>query len=115
MISSLQPSRPKFPSAQPVRSSQGQQQVRHLQNESGPSSGTAPTQQVHRPGSQIEAMPPTAYDPATRHPVFFTNGLQKPPFPVSTAGSTDRPVALGYVWDTGRLAGQAPREGQTKL
>jgi len=44
-------------------------------------------------------LPPAAqpqYDPATRHPVFFTKTLQKPPFGVG-AGHSVSPVAMGYV------------------
>ena len=40
--------------------------------------------------------PPQQYDPATRHPVFFTQTLQKPPFGVG-AGNSVSPVAMGYV------------------
>jgi hypothetical protein len=52
----------------------------------GPQRGLLPT-----PTAQ-----PPQYDPATRHPVFFTNTLQKPPFGVR-AGSSVSPVAMGYV------------------
>jgi hypothetical protein len=40
--------------------------------------------------------PPQQYDSATRHPVFFTRTLQKPPFGVG-AGNSVSPVAMGYV------------------
>jgi hypothetical protein len=79
--------------------------------------------QPYQPRTQIEALPPGAplsfnfddfyslgphrglllppaarpqYDPATRHPVFFTKTLQKPPFGVG-AGHSVSPVAMGYV------------------
>ncbi len=39
---------------------------------------------------------PHQYDPAIRHPVFFTTTLQRPPFGVG-AGRAMSPVALGYV------------------
>jgi len=42
------------------------------------------------------AAQPPQYDPAIRHPVFFTNTLQKPPFGVE-AGHSVSPVAMGYI------------------
>jgi len=54
-----------------------------------------------RPWNQIEAMPsyyPSFYNPAIRHPVFFTNQLRKPPFPIPKIASSGwSPVAAGYV------------------
>lgn len=55
----------------------------------------------------MEAMPPhkahllpsqSFYDAATRHPVFFTNSLRKPPFPIPQIPSHGwSPVANGYI------------------
>jgi hypothetical protein len=82
-----------------------------------------------RPRTQIEALPPyhpltysqksiavarspmqvlptrmPAFDPAVRHPVFFTDRLRKPPAGVG-AGHYVSPVAMGYVSnDTSRRA-----------
>lgn len=61
----------------------------------------------------MEAMPPhpPLYNPALRHPVFFTESLRKPPFPLpfSSAHSFSfSPVAAGYVLEQRRLpAGRA--------
>lgn len=38
------------------------------------------------------------YDAATRHPVFFTSNLRKPPFPIPQMPSQGwNPVANGYI------------------
>ncbi|KAF1994432.1 hypothetical protein P154DRAFT_475986 [Amniculicola lignicola CBS 123094] len=77
-----------------------------------------------RPRSQIEAMPPFApaparaptqaqahafppphmlYNSATRHPVFFTETLRKPPFPIPRlAAQAWNPVASGYIFEGGK-------------
>jgi hypothetical protein len=54
------------------------------------------------------------YDSATRHPVFFTDALRKPPFPIPQMASQGwNPVASGYIME------QRKREGdigpKTKL
>ncbi|KAI9789717.1 MAG: hypothetical protein M1835_001481 [Candelina submexicana] len=69
--------------------------------------------------SQIEALPPSNdqpaslmpttlisgthlpnYNSAIRHPVFFTERLRKPPFPLpAQANRGSSPVVFGYVWD----------------
>lgn len=44
----------------------------------------------------------TPYDPSTRHPVFFTQSLRKPPFPIRDgSGGGFSPVAFGYVVERG--------------
>ena len=75
-----------------------------------------------KPKSQIEAMPPfgaasqnqairlrpvpmgppaALYDSAVRHPVFFTQQLIKPPFPIPQVPSQGfNPVANGYIMET---------------
>jgi hypothetical protein len=43
----------------------------------------------------------TLYDSAVRHPVFFTESLRKPPFPIPAMGSHGfSPVAMGYINET---------------
>jgi hypothetical protein len=77
-----------------------------------------------RPRSQIEAMPPfgppqtpatfftPVYDSAIRHPVFFTQNLKKPPFPIPQVASQGwNPVASGYVMEQRRVQ----VTGKTKL
>ncbi|KAK3712838.1 hypothetical protein LTR37_008929 [Vermiconidia calcicola] len=107
MFSTLQPSRPKThpaPSPDPLH----QQQIR----------GAHPEQQRTAPSNQIEAMPPhktpmmannlemqqnqsmPVYNPATTHPVFFTN-WRKPPFPMPTCNGFS-PAATGYVFGDSR-------------
>jgi len=43
---------------------------------------------------------PPFYDSATMHPVFFTEKVRRPPFPMPTAAGcgTMNPVAYGYVF-----------------
>ncbi|KAK0944143.1 hypothetical protein LTR29_004275 [Friedmanniomyces endolithicus] len=66
------------------------------------------------PASQVEAMPPNgtpraptagpnlaSYNPALMHPVFFTDGWRKPPFPLPVNAAFS-PVAAGYVFGNGR-------------
>lgn len=71
-----------------------------------------------KPRSQVEAMPPSRtspfrppqsfYDAATRHPVFFTNNLRKPPFPIPQTPSQGwNPVAIGYIQERERVTGGA--------
>jgi hypothetical protein len=72
----------------------------------------------------MEAVPPFAssplipprnlYDSAVRHPVFFTEQLRKPPFPIPTVATYGwNPVASGYIFEQRRAeANSIPR---TKL
>ncbi|KAJ4985832.1 hypothetical protein SVAN01_08630 [Stagonosporopsis vannaccii] len=110
MLPSLQPSRPKvrpsiLPQQHPLPNTSLQQR-RTTHNLPQP----PPHQHFnsHKPTSQIEAMPPrrtspplatqTFYDAATRHPVFFTSNLRKPPFPIPQMPAHGwSPVASGYV------------------
>ncbi|KAL7778638.1 hypothetical protein CFE70_008139 [Pyrenophora teres f. teres 0-1] len=86
---------------------------------------TNPPLNSARPRSQIEAMPPfgpaqtpatfftPVYDSAIRHPVFFTQNLKKPPFPIpQVAAHSWNPVASGYVAEQ-RRSGEVA--GKTKL
>ncbi|KAF3043113.1 hypothetical protein E8E11_008740 [Didymella keratinophila] len=126
MLPSLQPSRPKLPQhGQPTRPSHQQRRAAHEL----PQPSQPPQQQpafsqpkLQQPRSQIEAMPPTRappsipaqnlYDAATRHPVFFTHNLRKPPFPIPQLPSQGwNPVANGYIQERGAV-GTVPR---TKL
>ncbi|KAF2248818.1 hypothetical protein BU26DRAFT_483872 [Trematosphaeria pertusa] len=118
MLSALQPSRPK-PAQQTSRPAYAHQQTRATHetphhsvplsdapNLSKPMSNPNPP----KPRSQIEAMPPFSpaapmlptqrmvYDSAVRHPVFFTEQLRKPPFPIPQIASQGwSPVASGYI------------------
>lgn len=75
-----------------------------------------------RPRSQIEAVPPfpprqpsasAFYDSAVRHPVFFTQNLKKPPFPIPQIASQGwSPVANGYIMEQHRAMASEPK---TKL
>jgi hypothetical protein len=79
-------------------------------------------QSLVRPQSQIEAMPPfrptqapasSFYDSAIRHPVFFTQNLKKPPFPLPNIASQGwSPVASGYIMEQQRAMSVEPK---TKL
>lgn len=42
------------------------------------------------------------YNPAMMHPVFFTTGWRKPPFPMPS-NSAFSPAATGYVFGNGRV------------
>ena len=62
------------------------------------------------------------YDPAVRHPVFFTESLRKAPGLAGAGegvGGVWSPVAVGYVWamgpEAGAGAGSAGGEGGSKL
>ncbi|KAJ5065544.1 hypothetical protein J3E74DRAFT_414531 [Bipolaris maydis] len=123
MLPSLQPSRPKPPqqSSQPAYAQQ-RRATHSLQQiiSQPPSLPLNPP----KPHSQVEAMPPfgppqtpasfftPVYDSAVRHPVFFTQNLKKPPFPLPQVASQGcNPVASGYIMEQGRA--EAP--GRTKL
>ncbi|OSS44178.1 hypothetical protein B5807_11242 [Epicoccum nigrum] len=127
MIPSMQPSRPKLPSQpthiqQQRRTTHSPPQPQPAQQQQQPTHTHAPpgSSQGSKPKSQIEAMPPTrtppmslsapaksAYDAATRHPVFFTSSLRKLPFPMPQVGSAGwSPVASGYVLERERGRGQ---------
>ncbi|KAL5396616.1 hypothetical protein PMIN06_003989 [Paraphaeosphaeria minitans] len=114
MFPSLQPHRPQ-PPQHPARPSYAHQQTRvsHVNPPSAPpqTPGSAATAAPQlKPRSQIEAMPPFAsrplvpprsvYDSAVRHPVFFTEQLRKPPFPIPSAATHGwNPVASGYIFE----------------
>ncbi|KAF2739017.1 hypothetical protein EJ04DRAFT_458421 [Polyplosphaeria fusca] len=121
MLPALQPSRPKLqPSSQ---HSYQHQQKRAIQEQrlppSSPGSHQPPKPTVGtgnaKPRNQIEAMPPLVagpffplpprnlYDSAIRHPVFFTDQLRKPPFPIPEMPCQGwSPVASGYVLEQKR-------------
>ncbi|KAF2451444.1 hypothetical protein P171DRAFT_468009 [Karstenula rhodostoma CBS 690.94] len=118
MFPSLQPHRPQ-PPQQPARPSCAHQQIRAAHATPPPSApsqapGHTPTAAPQlKPRSQIEAMPPfsshplvpprSVYDSAVRHPVFFTEQLRKPPFPIPTAATHGwNPVASGYIFEQRR-------------
>ncbi|KAH6882716.1 hypothetical protein BKA58DRAFT_23655 [Alternaria rosae] len=128
MIHSLQPSRPK-PLQQSLAASYAHQQRRaghapsQSPQQSTPKHSDSPLDPP-KPRSQIEAMPPfgppqtpatfftPVYDSAIRHPVFFTQNLKKPPFPIPQVASQGcSPVASGYVMEQRR----AEVTGKTKL
>ncbi|RMZ72643.1 hypothetical protein GMOD_00007655 [Pyrenophora seminiperda CCB06] len=126
MFPSLQPSRPKPPqhsSHHPPTQQQQQRRV-HVSQQSQPLS-TPLLSPATKPQSQIEAMPPfgptqtpatfftPVYDSAIRHPVFFTQHLKKPPFPIPQAAAQSwNPVASGYVAEQRR---NGEIVGKTKL
>ncbi|RMZ17066.1 hypothetical protein D0860_00720 [Hortaea werneckii] len=113
MLSTQQPKRPTLQSQQ-----QQQQHTNPLfQQQTRPStvlpSKTTPPSDSS-PKSQIEAMPPNKtqspsptipqqamplYNPAVVHPVFFSDGWHKPPFPLPfNAGWS--PAAAGYAFNS---------------
>lgn len=52
------------------------------------------------------------YDSAIRHPVFFTQTLKKPPFPIPQVASQGwSPVASGYIAEQKKIEAN----GRTKL
>lgn len=58
---------------------------------------------------------PQVFDPAKRHPVFFTERLKKPPSGVA-AGGWCSPVAAGYVANgDGSGNGNGKADGRVKL
>ncbi|KAF2265849.1 hypothetical protein CC78DRAFT_514837 [Lojkania enalia] len=135
MLPALQPSRPKLqtdqrPSRPPKQQSRStvtsapdpqslpsSSTATHLQTAAQPSRPPSAAS-FFKPRSQIEAMPPLAmlpprnlYDSAVRHPVFFTEQLRKPPFPMPDMGSQGwSPVANGYIMEKKKAGGP-----QTKL
>ena len=81
-----------------------QQQIRH------PHTEQSTVDLVTAPRNQLEAMPPSkaplkpvgppipmVYNPATTHPVFFTNNFHRPPFPLPMDAGLS-PAATGYVF-----------------
>ncbi|CAO2654891.1 Nn.00g116240.m01.CDS01 [Neocucurbitaria sp. VM-36] len=128
MLPGLQPSRPK-PPQQPALPTYAHEQRRIVHEASRPASTANPqppntTISLSRPRSQVEAMPPFGpaqtpatfftplYDSAIRHPVFFTQNLKKPPFPIPQNTSQGwNPVASGYIMEQKR----AEATGRTKL
>ncbi|KAH7394954.1 hypothetical protein DE146DRAFT_66367 [Phaeosphaeria sp. MPI-PUGE-AT-0046c] len=123
MLPSLQPSRPK-PPQQPAPPMYGQQQRRavHEATHQNQPRVTLANTSAGAPRNQIEAMPPFPpaqappqffYDSAIRHPVFFTQNLKKPPFPIPQIASQGwSPVANGYVMEQQRTLNKDPK---TKL
>ncbi|KAH8728744.1 hypothetical protein GQ44DRAFT_646557 [Phaeosphaeriaceae sp. PMI808] len=130
MFPGSQPTRPKPPqqSALPTYAHQQRREAHEASLRPQPTSAQAiaPSTNTARPQSQIEAMPPfrttqnfatyqppTFYDSATRHPVFFTQNLRKPPFPIPQIASQGwSPVASGYIMEQRKALGVDPR---TKL
>ncbi|KAF1838065.1 hypothetical protein BDW02DRAFT_565328 [Decorospora gaudefroyi] len=124
MIPALQPSRPKPPQQSPLPT-YAQQQQRRATHETSHTQQQPTNLQPFKPTSQIEAMPPFGppqtppsfftplYDSAVRHPVFFTQTLKKPPFPIPHGASQGwNPVASGYIVE--RRRGEVVA-GKTKL
>jgi hypothetical protein len=141
MIAGLQPSRPKicervYSCASLVDGLQPPQQSAqttyvHEQRRAVHEAISSPQPQglsTTRPRSQIEAMPPhhtalattpfqppphALYNSAIRHPVFFTQNLRKPPFPIPQIASQGwSPVASGYIMEQQRAMNAEPK---TKL
>ncbi|KAF2688218.1 hypothetical protein K458DRAFT_294350 [Lentithecium fluviatile CBS 122367] len=132
MLPALQPSRPKAPqqlsqptythiqtravheTPQPYTQPHTQPHVQRLP--ATLSMSLSQQQNTFKPRSQIEAMHPFAasspfspprafYDSAIRHPVFFTETLRKPPFPIPAVASQGwSPVASGYIMEERRSA-----------
>ncbi|OCL11677.1 hypothetical protein AOQ84DRAFT_286716 [Glonium stellatum] len=126
MLPALQPSRPK--SSPQLGPSYLHQQTRSQQQLAGSSMIPQEMRQTierlaaRMPKTQLEAMPPFGpmpqapmlqsrvtgfmqhqYDSATRHPVFFTEQLRKPPFPLPEDASRGlNPVAHGYITENRR-------------
>ena len=77
-----------------------QQQTRTVST-SSPSKNLAPRNQMEAmPPSQIpinQTVPHQAFNPATVHPVFFSEAWRKAPFPMPGTGGFS-PVATGYVF-----------------
>ncbi|KAH7116008.1 hypothetical protein B0J11DRAFT_115243 [Dendryphion nanum] len=123
MFPALQPSRPKISQQRP---SPTYQQTRALHPPQPAPHLTSQEPATPKPRTQIEAMPPFGpayatllpprdmYNSATRHPVFFTAQLRKPPFPIPDLGSQGwSPVANGYIMERERASGS--EVGRTKL
>ncbi|EOA86877.1 hypothetical protein ACJQWK_08436 [Exserohilum turcicum] len=129
MIPSQQPSRPKPPQQSPQPSyAQQQRRALHISPQASQPQALARPSALPvnppKPRSQVEAMPPfgplqtpatfftPVYDSAIRHPVFFTQNLKKPPFPIPQVASQGwNPVANGYIMEQRR----ADAPGKTKL
>ncbi|OCK78865.1 hypothetical protein K432DRAFT_383562 [Lepidopterella palustris CBS 459.81] len=135
MLPALQSSRPTY-SPQYRAPIYPHQQTRSEQHQSGSSNASQATipqsPYSHKPKNQIEAMPPFdpappaaffasrannltvhSYDSAIRHPVFFTEQLRKPPFPLPEMASLGvNPAAHGYILENRRPDATV---GQTKL
>ncbi|RMZ18481.1 hypothetical protein D0862_00260 [Hortaea werneckii] len=114
MLSTQQPKRPMLqPQQQQHSSPLFQQQTRS--STAYPSKATASLD--GSPKNQIEGMPPSKtqppptipqqamplYNPAIVHPVFFSDGWHKPPFPLPfNAGWS--PAAAGYAFNNRKRA-----------
>ncbi|KAH7398439.1 hypothetical protein BKA66DRAFT_203743 [Pyrenochaeta sp. MPI-SDFR-AT-0127] len=128
MLPGLQPSRPKPPqqSALPTYAHQHRRAVHESSQDISPQIPQPSRSMLGpaRPRSQVEAMPPFGpaqtpatfftplYDSAIRHPVFFTQNLKKPPFPIpQSTGQGYNPVASGYIMEQRK----SDAAGRTKL
>lgn len=123
--SALQSSHSRQPpqqSAQPTYTQQQRRAVHEAPHHNQPST-TPADHPTGRPRNQLEAMPPfppaqapgsqSFYDSAIRHPVFFTQNLKKPPFPIPQIASQGwSPVANGYIMEQQRVLNKDPK---TKL
>ncbi|KAF2750179.1 hypothetical protein M011DRAFT_438081 [Sporormia fimetaria CBS 119925] len=126
MLPALQPKRPKHPQQTP-QTTYAPQQKRHpheqhyqsavVSAETPPPKHPQNAMPQFAPG-QTGLMPPRSlYDSAVRHPVFFTQQLRKPPFPIPQVGpQAFSPVASGYVPEA-NAPGTADKagNGKTKL
>ncbi|KAF2719084.1 hypothetical protein K431DRAFT_229400 [Polychaeton citri CBS 116435] len=113
MISSMQPSRPKVAN-QRINNPQNQHQIRSSSTPSLSSNATSTI--TARPQSQVEAMPQSGspqttrqlinpslpWNPASMHPVFFSENWRKSPFPMPAGATGFSPVATGYVFGRSR-------------
>lgn len=118
MFPALQPSRPKVSRRIalleiPPRNQLDSPQYPPSQTTQRPSfQQTRPvSNDTSKPMSQIEAMPPNtsdppqavSYNPATRHPVFFSASFHKPPFSLPLVPSSGfHPSATGYVFNSNK-------------
>ncbi|KAJ4296918.1 hypothetical protein N0V90_006966 [Kalmusia sp. IMI 367209] len=127
MFPFLQPQRPK-PPQQPSRPQYPHQQIRAAHPATSTPLSTAPPMSASsplKPRSQVEAMPPftaplamprNLYDSAVRHPVFFTEQLRKPPFPIPVAATQGwNPAASGYILEQRRAEAGENAVPRTKL
>ncbi|KAF1347132.1 hypothetical protein BDV97DRAFT_233657 [Delphinella strobiligena] len=129
MFPALQPHRPKYPPSQSSNKAPSFQQTRNISQQAPQNTSETSYSDMTKPRNQIEAMPPVTapfmpnnpqihkYNSATRHPVFFTPNVRKPPFPLPyfTAAAC-HPVAAGYVFEQPTVAPSATTaNGSAKL
>jgi len=128
MLPALQPKRPTVNPPQKPQPGYAEQQKRSITDQSLPAApppphnhtahGSSTSQLQRRPRNQLEAMPPfgppqaplmpprALYDSAVRHPVFFSEQLRKPPFPIPQMGSHGfSPIASGYIVESKKPEG----------